>query len=485
MTHGDGSDRAGDAVFDLVVIGSGPAGEKAATHAAYFGKRVAVVERSLLLGGAVVSNAGVPTKTLRETALYITGIRKRDVYGVRVELDRDRAFEVLRQRTGHVVETMAARVQANLDRHGIEVVRGTARILSPQRVAVTDSAGGETVLETGVVLVATGSRPFHPPGLPFSDPDLNDSDTMLALDRPFDSILVVGGGPIGCEYASILAALDVEVTLVDLGPRLAPALDQEISALLAGALKDLGVRLEFETGVDAVARDGEGLRVLLTNGELVRPAKVLVAAGRSGNTAGLGLEGVGVDLDNRGRVIVDENYQTTCPGIYAAGDVIGPPALASVSMEQGRIAASHAFGTELGKGQRYEPPFGIYSVPEAAMVGLTEEEASKRGIDYAVGRGWFTTNSRANIAGATEGLVKLVFRQSDRRLLGVHILGDFASELIHIGQGVMQNQGTIDYFVHATFNVPTWSDAYKYAAFDGLQTLEPGALVRAGVESDG
>jgi NAD(P) transhydrogenase len=470
-------ERAGGSVpaedrFDMVVIGSGPAGEKAAAQAAYFGKRVAVVERSPSPGGAAVGNAVVPSKTLRETALYITGFRRREVYGLGLTLDPEATVAQLRTRTTEVIETMTDAVRRNLERHTIEFVRGVARLGSDQTVYVTLDAGRERVLRADVVLIATGTRPFHPPSVPFDDPDVHDSETVLDIDRPFSSLLVVGGGVVGCEYASIFTAIGVKVTLVDSGDRLLSFLDSEISKLVADAFSGMGMRLRLGGGRAAVVRDDSGLRCTLASGEEIRPDKVLFASGRVGNTDGLGLEKAGVQLDTRNRIVVDETFRTTAESIYAAGDVVGPPALASVSMEQGRVAACHAIGIPFKEIVDPMPPFGVYSVPEAAMVGLTEEGATAEGIDYEVGRGWFAGNTRATIAGAPDGLVKLVFRREDRKLLGVHVLGDNAAELVHQGQAVLHYGGTIDYFIDSTFNMPTESEAYKYAAYDGLQRLQ-------------
>jgi NAD(P) transhydrogenase len=457
--------------FDMVVIGSGPAGEKAAAQAAYFGKRVAVVERSPSPGGAVVRNAEIPSKTLRETALYITGFRRREVYGLGLTLDPEAMVTQLRTRTAQVIETMTDAVRRNLERHAIELVHGVARLGSDRTVHVTLDGGQERTLHGDVVLIATGSRPFRPPSIPFDDPDVHDSETMLDIDRPFTSLVVVGGGAVGCEYASIFTALGIEVTLVDSGERLLSFLDAEISQLLAEAFSHMGMRLVLGRGKATLERGDGGITCTLAGGDEITADKVLFASGRVGNTEGLGLDEAGVRVDDRNRIVVDERFQTTAESIYAAGDVIGPPALASVSMEQGRVAACYAMEIPFKETVDPMPPFGVYSVPEAAMVGLTEEDAVAQGIDYEVGRGWFAGNTRATIAGATDGLVKLVFRREDRKLLGVHVLGDHATELVHQGQAALNYDGTIDYFIHSTFNVPTESEAYKYAAYDGLQRL--------------
>ena len=457
--------------FDFVVIGSGPAGEKAAAQAAYFGKHVAIVERSPIPGGVAVSNAGIPTKTLRETALYITGFRRRDVYGVHLQLDPEATVERLRSRTGEVVRTMTESVRRNIERHGIELIHGNARLDSQRSVIVRSRKGPDRVLEADAVLIATGSRPFHPPGIPFDDPDVYDSETIMTVDHPLYHTVVVGGGAVGCEYASIFTALGVEVTVIDQADRLLPFLDLELSDLLAQSFRKTGMRVLLDAGRASVARDSHGLKVQLPDGETLRPGEVLFAAGRVGNTEGLGLEEVGVELDARNRIVVNASFRTNVEGIYAAGDVIGPPALASVSMEQGRVAACSAFNIPFKETLDPLPPFGVYSIPEVAMVGLTEEAAAAANIDYEVGRGWFDRNARATIAGVPEGFVKLVFRRSTRELLGIHILGDMAAELIHQGQSALHFGATIDHFIHLTYNVPTESEAYKYAAYDGLQRL--------------
>jgi NAD(P) transhydrogenase len=307
--------------------------------------------------------------------------------------------------------------------------------------------------------------------VPFDDPDVHDSDTILGLDSMPGSLVVIGGGPVGCEYASIFMALGVRVSLVDRADRLMPFLDAEASAQLRTCLTDMGMRLLLSSPHADVGRIDGRLQVSIGGGETVETDVVLYAAGRSGNTEELGLAASGVELDPRGRILVDAEYQTAVPGIYAAGDVIGPPALASVSAEQGRVAMCHAFDIPFKETVDPLPPFGIYSIPEVAMVGLTEEAAAAAGIDAAAGRYDFSNNPRSIIAGTTYGFIKLVFRRDDRRLLGVHIVGEEAAELIHAGQAVLHAGETIDRFIHSTFNIPTRAEAYKYAAYDGLQQL--------------
>jgi NAD(P) transhydrogenase len=464
--------------FDLVVIGSGPAGEKGANQAAYFGHRVAVVERRSEPGGAAIAVSGVPVKALRDTAVYLTGWSRRDVYGVGISLAPDLVMDRLRVRTTNVVTAMTTAVRDTLRRHGVELVHGDARLGPDRTVIVRGEEGDERILRGRVILLATGSHPHHPDNVPFEDPGVHDSETVLSIEELPERMMVVGGGPVGSEYASIFAALGVEITLVDRGTRLMPLLDAEMSEALAHSLQRSGARLVFEAQVDSVERDAGGL-IVRVGAEVHRPQIVLHAVGRAGNVEGLGLAEAGVEADGRGRVRVDRNFQTTAPGIFAAGDIIGPPGLASVAMEQARVAMCRAFDIPFKETLDTAVPAGIYSLPEASMVGLTEEVARAAGEDVETGRSWFATNARALIAGSTEGLLKLVFRATDRRLLGAHILGEEATELIHIAQAVLHQGGTIDEFIDTTFNFPTRADAYKYAAYDGLQRLQARAAARS------
>lgn len=457
--------------FDLVVIGSGPAGDKGASQAAYFGHRVAVVERRSEPGGAAIAVSGVPVKAMRDTAAYLTGWSRRDVYGVGISLAPDLVMNRLRARITAVVTTMTTAVAANLERHGVELVHGDARLGPDRTVIVRDEPGGERVLQADVVLLATGSRPYHPSDVPFDDPDVHDSETVLSIECLPERLMVVGGGPVGSEYASIFAHLGVEVTLVDRATRMLPLLDHELSEALARVMQRAGARLMLGAQVERVGRDAEGLLVQV-DGETLRPQLVLHAVGRAGNVEGLELAEAGVEADDRGRVRVDQSFQTTAPGVYAAGDLTGPPGLASVAMEQARVAMCRAFDIPFKESLDPVVPTGIYTLPEAAMVGLTEEAARDAGEDVETGRAFFAANARAQIAGSTEGLVKLVFRVSDRRLVGAHILGEEATELIHVAQAVLHNGGVIDEFIDTTFNFPTRADAYKYAAYDGLQRLQ-------------
>jgi NAD(P) transhydrogenase len=464
--------------FDLVVIGSGPAGDKGASQAAYFGHSVAVVERRQDVGGAAIQVSGVPVKALRDTAVYLTGWSRRDVYGVGISLAPDLIMNRLRARITDVVTTMQAAVATNLERHGVTLVHGRARLAAPEGerhvIMVADEEGGERRLTARRVLLATGSRPFRTADVPYDDPDVHDSESILSIERLPEHLVVVGGGAVGTEYASIFADLGSMVTVVSRGTRLLPTLDHEISEALADSLRESGARLLLGHATQAITRDDHGLAVHV-GGEVIRPDTVLSAGGRCGNVEDLDLPAAGVVADERGRVQVDDRFETTCPGIYAAGDVIGPPGLASVAMEGARVAMCRAFDIPFKEQLDAVVPTGIYTLPEVASVGLTEDEARRAdaagGDDVEIGTAYFTENARAMIAGGTDGLVKLVFRASDKALLGAHILGEEATELIHVAQAVLHRGGTIDEFIDTTFNFPTRADAYKYAAYDGLQRL--------------
>ncbi len=449
--------------YDLVVIGGGPAGEKAAAQAAFWGKRVAVVDKSPRPGGALVGGV-VASKTMREAALYLTSFLRRDIYEVGMSLAPDVAAKRLRERTAAVVDTMSSQAATNLERHHVDFVQGTAA-LGPERTVIV----GNRTLRAEAIIIATGSRPFHPHGVAFDDPDILDSDTAALLDQSVKSLVVIGGGAVGCEFASIFTALGAEVTLAESGPRILPYMDAELADLLASTFITQGTRMVFDAGYATAARTADGIRVDFSSGDSLVAEKVIFATGRVGNTEDLNLEAIGVETDQRGRIVVDDHFQTTAEGVYAAGDVIGPPALASVSMEQARIAARWAFDLPLKGVADSLAPYGVYGIPEAAGVGMTEAGAAEKGVDVAVGRATFALNTRASISGTTVGVIKLVFDRRDLRLLGVHIVGDAATELVHIGQMVIQFGGTIEHFVHSAFNVPTLSEAYKYAAYDGLR----------------
>lgn len=451
----------------MVVIGAGPAGEKGAAQAAFWGKSVAVVDRSARLGGTLAGPA-VASKALREAALYLTGFRRREVFGASIGLPPDIAYRKVAERAGQVVSTMCERVEENLRRHGVTLIQGSARLTGDRTVLVESPDTAHRELEADVILLATGSRSFRPPGIPFDDPDVVDSDSGGSLDRPVDRVVVVGGGAVGCEFASIFAALGASVVLIDNAPRLLRFLDEEAAEVLAATLRSSGIGIVTEAGHAGVERTGAGLEVVLPDGRRFGADRVIFAGGRVGNTEGLGLEDAGVEVSPRGLVVVDADYRTTAEGVWGAGDVIGPPALASVSMEQARVATCRAFAIPFKERVDEIVPFGVYSIPEVAMVGLTAEAARQQGMEVEEGRAWVRANSRSAISGDDEGFLKLVFRRDDARLVGVHIVAAAATELIHLGQAVIHFGGTIDHFIDTTFAVPSVTELYKYAAYDGL-----------------
>jgi NAD(P) transhydrogenase len=456
--------------YDFVSIGGGPAGQSAAELATLFGRRALVVERQTL-GGVVVTNAGIPTKTLREAALHITGFRARDVYGLSFGDEPHVVLERLRARTGEVLAQVQATVRSSFAAHGIDVLYGTAGLGPNHTVVVTPNDRGPTrTITADVILLATGSQPLRPRGIPFDDPRVFDSENLLELQQVPRTVLVVGGGPIGCEYASIFMALGVAVTLVDTGDRLMSMMDGELSRLAARVFEGQGMRVMCGTSVSAVEPCKETLTVQLASGEVLRPDALLFAAGRSVVTDGLGLQGAGVDTTPRGWVDVDESYRTSAPGIYAAGDVIGPT-LASVAMEQGRVAVSHAFGLAVKESAHPLPVSAVYAIPQVAGVGQTEEQARAAGVAYEVGYCSFAALPAAIISGQTEGLLKLVFASDDLRLLGVHSLGEIAAELVGVGHVVIHEGATLELFNDLTFANPTYTMAYKDAAFDGLKRV--------------
>jgi NAD(P) transhydrogenase len=454
--------------YDLIVIGSGPAGEKGAAQAAYFGKRVVLIERSPHLGGAGVNTGTVPSKTLRETALYFSGLRQRGLYGIDYSLKDNLTVGDFMYRKQIVTESEWGIIRRNLERHRIHVIHGLASLRDAHTVRVQRADGAAEELTAHFVLIATGSSPFHPPDVPFDHRLIYDSDSILSMSRIPQTMLVVGGGVIGVEYATIFAALGVQVTLVDARHRLLPFVDGEIVERLQRQLERIGLRLIHNTRVNRIVVHENRVDMTLSNDERLECESALFAAGRQSNVEGLGLEEVGVRLGERGLILVNEKYQTSVPNIYAAGDVIGFPALASTSMEQARVAMVHAFN--LLYKERVSPviPLSVYTIPEISMAGLSEDECRQKGLPYLVGRAYYETNARGQIIGDLSGMLKLVFAPEDKKLLGVHHIGELSSELVHIGAHVMAAGGTIDVFIHAVYNYPTRSDLYKYAAYDGL-----------------
>ena len=464
------ADRGDEASFDLVVIGAGPAGEKGAAQAAYFGKRVAVIEAASV-GGAVVNTGTLPSKTLRETALYLSGLLTRGLYGIDYSFSRAIAIDDLFYRQKLVEASHLDLVHENLARHGITLIHGRGSLRDAHTVDVRNERAEVTPVRGEYILITTGSTPSRPRGVPFDGERVYDTDTVLQLQRLPSSMLIVGAGVIGSEYATLFAALGTEVTLVDRRERLLPFLDREFAEILTAQMQSVGVRLLFGRAIDALDVTTR-VSATLDDGTRVDTDAVLYCGGRFGATHDLALENAGIVADASGRIPVDEFYRTSAPSVLAAGDVIGFPALASTSMEQARVAVCQAFGFAYKRQMSSLIPYGLYTIPEVSMVGESEDTLTAKGAPYVVGRAQFERNARAQITDDTRGMIKILFDPDSRRLLGVHIIGERASEIIHVGQMCMQLGGTIDVLIDNVFNFPTLSDAYKYAAYDGLQALE-------------
>jgi NAD(P) transhydrogenase len=464
--------------FDLIVIGCGPAGEKACAQAAYFGKRVAVIEGAEYVGGSCINTGTVPSKTLRESALYFSGLKQRGVYGIDYSLKENLTISDFMHHEREVVERERQRVLKNLALHHIELVRGQASFENVHTVSVS-GANGTRQLRGEVILISTGSKPHRPPEIAFDDVRVFDSDTFLQMDHIPQSLAVIGGGVIGCEYASIFVALGVNVTLVDGRDRLLPFLDSEISERLRVRLAGLGMQFWFNERPVKLQTTASAVQLTMKSGRTLQTDAVLFAAGRRAAVDGLSLEQAGLSINERGYIAVDEHYRTAVPNIYAAGDVIGFPALASTSMEQGRVAVCHAFGFKYKRRVASMLPMGIYTIPEISSAGETEESCREKKIDYCVGRALYSNNTRGHIIGDTAGMLKLVFARADKKLLGVHIIGESATELIHIGMVVLDHGLSIDEFIEQVFNYPTLTETYKYAAYEGLGNLA-GHKVREG-----
>ncbi len=458
--------------YDVLVVGSGPGGQKAAIQAAKLGKKVAIIEKSPFIGGAGIHTGTLPSKTLRETALIYSAFKQRAVFGLQLTLNREVALGELMHKKSEVARLQMEVIIDQFSRNNVEVVYGEASFIGPNTLAL--KGGGATEeLNADFIILAPGSRPSRPPDVPFDAEHIYDSDSILSLNRIPGSLTVVGGGVIGCEYACIFGALGVKVNLVEKKARLLSFADEEIVTSLMYWMRHSGVTFRLDEEVTDISVERPG-RVLtkLRSGKVLVSEKLLYTMGRVGNTDALNLAAVGLKADYRGLLSVNESFQTTVPNIYAIGDVIGFPSLASTSMEQGRRAVCHAFQKE---GITCEIhgilPFGIYTIPEIAMIGETEESLTLKGIPFEAGCAYFHEVARGQIIGDVHGMLKLLFDRNSRAILGVHIVGERASELIHIGQAVMSYGGPIDYFKDAVFNYPTLSNAYKEAALNGLNKL--------------
>jgi NAD(P) transhydrogenase len=458
--------------YDLVVIGSGPAGRRAAVQAAKLGKSVLVVEGRRRVGGVSVHTGTIPSKTLRETVLNLSGWRERGFYGRSYRVKKDIDSSDLGSRLTKTLEHEVDVLEHQFQRNGVRTMSGFARFLDPHRIAVTSPDESELIVQAEKFLIAVGTAPYRPDDIPFDGTCILDSDAVIEAPRVPRSLTVVGAGVIGIEYATIFSALDVAVTLVEPRSTFLDFIDREIIEEFIHQLRDRGMIIRLGSAVATVEKDESGKVVTtLEDGRSIRTEMLLYAAGRVGATATLGLNTCGLETDRRGRLTVDPaTFQTSVPHIYAAGDVIGFPSLASTSMEQGRIAACHAFSLPMPPAPQYFP-YGIYAVPEISTVGMSEQEVREKGIKYECGVARFRETSRGHIMGLDQGLMKMIFSLKTRRLLGVHILGEGATELIHIGQAVLNLHGTLDYFIENTFNYPTLAEAYKIAALDAWNRM--------------
>ena len=457
--------------YDLIVIGSGPSGRRAAIQAAKFGKNVLVIERGRRVGGVSVHTGTIPSKTLRETALNLSGWRERGFYGRSYRVKQDISADDLRTRL-HITLTHEIEVlEHQFARNQVTTLRGEARFTASNTIEVAGEEGEIVAFTADKFLLAVGTVPFRPDYIPFDDTHVFDSDGILEIQSLPRSIAVIGAGVIGIEYATIFSALDVQVTLIEPRETMLDFIDRELISDFTYQLRDRGIAMRFGCKAESVVREGNACCIHLEGGRTVHSEIVLFAAGRMGATDTLNLDVCGLECDHRGRLSVDpKTFQTSAGHIYAAGDVIGFPSLASTSMEQGRIAACNAFGEEA-----YDPPeyfpYGIYSVPEISTVGMTEQELIERKIPYECGIARFRETSRGHIMGLESGMLKMLFSLKTRRLLGCHIVGEGATELIHIGQAVLNLQGTLEYFVENTFNYPTLAEAYKIAALDAWNRM--------------
>jgi NAD(P) transhydrogenase len=457
--------------YDMIVIGSGPAGQRAAIQGAKLGKRVALIERREVVGGACINTGTIPSKSMREAVLHLSGYQYQSIYGMNYRVKENITIADLSFRVQHVVKTEIDVTQAQLSRNGVDVIYGAASFIDATHVLVNSVRGQSDEYEAGVIVVATGTRPAESPNVPINNRTIVNSDQIFSLQNLPRTLIVVGGGVIGVEYASMFAALGVRVVLIEKMARLLGFADQEIIEALCYHMRDNRVTLRLNEEVDSVEETSDGNVVAnLKSKKKVSGDALLYAVGRQGNVDDLNLAAAGLESDERGRIVVDADYRTKQPNIYAVGDVIGFPSLASVSMEQGRIAAGLAFGSALHSDPA-NYPYGIYTIPEISFVGKTEEQLTDEDVPYEVGVAYYREIARGQIRGDTTGRLKIIFNRETREVLGVHIIGEGASEILHIGQAVMILKGTIDYFINTVFNYPTLAECYKAAAFNGVNKL--------------
>jgi NAD(P) transhydrogenase len=457
--------------YDLFIIGSGPAGQRAAIFATKLGKQVAVVEKMRTVGGVSVNSRTIPSKTMREAVLHLSGYNYRSVYGMNYRVKDRITMADLAFRVQHVIKTEIDVTEAQLSRNNIDVLPGIASFEDPTHVKVTNETGS-LVYEAKNIIVATGTKPAHSPKVPVNGRTIVNSDQILDLTSLPKTLIVVGGGVIGVEYTCMFAALGVRIILIEKRPRLLEFADQEIVEALSYHLRDSRVTMRLNEEVESVEELPEGGVVAnLESKKRVSGDALLYAVGRTGNIDELNLAAAGIETDARGRIAVDKDFRTKTPTVFAVGDVIGFPSLASVSMEQGRIAAARAFGNQALTSNPSFYPYGIYTIPEISFIGKTEEQLTDEDVPYEVGVAYYREIARGQIRGDTTGRLKIIFHRMSHAILGVHIIGEGASELLHIGQAVMALGGKLDYFVDTVFNYPTLAECYKVAAFNGLNRV--------------
>ncbi len=457
--------------YDLIIIGSGPAGRAAAIQAGKLKRRVLVVDRKDRLGGVSVHTGTIPSKTLRETVLNLSGWRERSFYGRAYRVKDDIGAQDLKSRLHKTLDYEVDVLEHQFNRNHVETLHGLARFTDPATIEVATGPGEVTVLTADRFLISTGTTTYKPDNVPFNGTTVVDSDEFLDLGTIPRSLVVVGAGVIGVEYATMFSALDVRVTLIEPRDTFLDFIDQATIREFTHQIRENGVDLRLGSPIELIEDKGQHIEVTMANGRHVRAEMLLFAAGRMGATAKLNLAAIGVKTDHRGRIEVDRStYQTSQPHIYAAGDVIGHPSLASTSLQQGRVAACHALETPTLPESPWFP-YGIYSVPEISTCGMSEEEMQERGIPYEVGIARFRETSRGHIMGLEHGMLKMLFSLKTRRVLGVQIVGEGATELIHIAQAVLNLKGTVDYFVQNTFNYPTLAEAYKIAGLDAFNRM--------------
>ncbi len=457
--------------YNLVIIGSGPAGEKAAIQASKMRKTTAIIERQSVQGGVCIHTGTIPSKTLRETVMYIVGLRQRSVYGMTNTSMENLSLRELMYRKDQVIQQELDVIQQNMSRYRIDVIQGSGKIADPNTVEVTDDEGNTQIIKAEIIIISTGTRPYHPEHITFDDKFIYDGESIINIDTIPRSLTIVGGGVIGCEYASIFGHIGVRVTIVDDREQLLSFLDREISDALIYLMRKYRINLVLGDGAKDVKVENNQVVTTTKSGRKVISDRLLFAAGRLGNTENLGLKSLGIETTKQSIIKVDDMYRTSVPNIYAVGDVIGFPSLASTSMDQGRLAALHAFESTNTSCINNLLPFGIYTIPEVSMVGETEQALTKSGQEYEIGIARYFELARGQIINDHDGMLKLIFDSKSRRLLGVHIVGERATELIHIGQAVMTLGGTLDYFIETVFNYPTLAEAYKVAALDGFTRL--------------